>query len=578
MNNIMNNVLTTYKKIILLFLLAVSYPLLFISCSYRQLCEIPFDNDGQNINLYARSAASKDGNFFFNGIEFTYELENKIEVPPGRNLTIKYSVTEGNEGEEHSKLILKTDNGTNAILPLNLDFIDKRTHDYFSYSIPLNTGSLRSITLNSDKKNKTKTQHISVKSFQITESFLGFIAGDENTDLSDEELNFTATPFVYSEGLNHYSKKPKSITLDPQEKFRINAPLELHIFGLKDSSLLKSNRQEFFINVSSANKDLFIPSSVLGKNPYPFILEGDADTFMVTNAALNNGLPIKADPGFILYYPKNTWRNSEYEYFSWDIFPSILIFDTKDYDVQDKLLKRLAFFAEKKGFRGRIAFDDEIKDLHGWNAHDYGAQMLSDFFNAADKINFNLNDMEKDLCNILLSAGIIKTISPQDTKSGEKYASGEGAIISFSRESQDYQRRMLLTHEAFHGIYFIDEDFRKFTAERWANLDKVSKRFLLSFFDYQQYDIRDPVLVLNEFMAHCLQLSPDAVREYFGETKPKVLEKHEWRYKDLPPKDEASSSWPHLASAFYRESSAFSGYVESRWGIKAGRVWRVIEQ
>jgi len=59
--------------------------------------------------------------------------------------------------------------------------------------------------------------------------------------------------------------------------------------------------------------------------------------------------PIPADPGKILSYPQASWRDKRYEVFRWDVFPQILIFDTANYDVQDQLFKRLAFFVEKAG-------------------------------------------------------------------------------------------------------------------------------------------------------------------------------------------------------------------------------------
>jgi len=61
--------------------------------------------------------------------------------------------------------------------------------------------------------------------------------------------------------------------------------------------------------------------------------------------------PISADPGLVLEWPVELWRDSRYEIFRWDRFPSFLIFDTASYVVQDRLVKRLAFFVEKTGFR-----------------------------------------------------------------------------------------------------------------------------------------------------------------------------------------------------------------------------------
>ena len=67
--------------------------------------------------------------------------------------------------------------------------------------------------------------------------------------------------------------------------------------------------------------------------------------------------PITADPGIILHWPQTQWRQSSYELFAWEQFPSVLIFDFADYSVQDAYFKRLSFFAEKKGFTGKLLFD-----------------------------------------------------------------------------------------------------------------------------------------------------------------------------------------------------------------------------
>jgi hypothetical protein len=254
--------------------------------------------------------------------------------------------------------------------------------------------------------------------------------------------------------------------------------------------------------------------------------------------------------------------------FRWESFPSLLIFDTADYDVQDRLLKRLAFFTEKAGYRGRLAPDAEIADQHGWNAHDYRARDLARFFEAARLENFPLLPEERQLEAILLDAAII-------ARAGDRILPGEGGIVSISRESTAYLRSMFMAHEGFHGIFFIDEDFRAFSQSRWDGLSPVAKRFILSYFDYQHYDIQDEYLVVNEFMGHILQQPVSGAARYFGETLAARIDASSWRRTVLPEKDEATGTWPELASAFRAEAVAFDAYVNSRWGLGAGRVHRV---
>jgi hypothetical protein len=229
------------------------------------------------------------------------------------------------------------------------------------------------------------------------------------------------------------------------------------------------------------------------------------------------------------------------------------------------MLKRLAFFVEKTGFRGRLAHDYEIEDLHGWNAHDYRAQDLANFFDAAKKNNFPLLAEERELEKILLNERIIVERQGSITP-------GIGAIISISRESPSYLRYRFMAHEGYHGIFFIDEDFRDFNRRRWDQLPAAARRFIVSYFEFQQYDVRDEYLLLNEFMAHVLQQSVSQAAEYFGKQIPERLE-NTWRSSALPQKDESSGTWPVLADAFTVEAQAFSAYVNQRWGLSAGRVW-----
>jgi hypothetical protein len=132
-----------------------------------------------------------------------------------------------------------------------------------------------------------------------------------------------------------------------------------------------------------------------------------------------------------------------------------------------------------------------------------------------------------------------------------------------------------MVHEGYHGIFFIDQDFRDFSRSRWDQLPRTAKRFILSYFDYQHYDINDQYLVLNEFMAHVLQQPVSRAAGYFGETLAGRIDASSWRRTVLPEKDEATGTWPELARAFHAEAEAFSAYAESRWGLAAGRVWHI---
>jgi hypothetical protein len=132
-----------------------------------------------------------------------------------------------------------------------------------------------------------------------------------------------------------------------------------------------------------------------------------------------------------------------------------------------------------------------------------------------------------------------------------------------------------MAHEGFHGLFFIDEGFRAFSKKRFDALSPVARNFILSFFDYQHYDIKDDYLVVNEFQAHVLQQSVSQAGWYFGGNLAARIEGSPWRRGILPKKDEASATWPEIANAFQTEATAFSNYVNGRWGFEAGRNWRV---
>ena len=73
-------------------------------------------------------------------------------------------------------------------------------------------------------------------------------------------------------------------------------------------------------------------------------------------------MPMKTDLGLVLSSKTSTWRTKDYEIYEWNIFPGILFFDTLNYSVQDQFFRRLAYFSEKKGFRGKLLADSSQED------------------------------------------------------------------------------------------------------------------------------------------------------------------------------------------------------------------------
>ena len=220
---------------------------------------------------------------------------------------------------------------------------------------------------------------------------------------------------------------------------------------------------------------------------------------------------VRTDPGLILNYNQKNWRVKEYEVFEWDRYPGILLFDILNYDIQNDFFRRLAYFVEKRGYKGKLWSDEVLADKHGYNAHDYSAESLAAFFNKATKENFPLNSAEQTLQKILIVNGLL-------IPDGNMVKAGEGGLVSISRESDAALRSKLLAHEAWHTLFFRDEEFRNFVAAVYYTFDPDSRQFLLDFFESQSglgYDIEDEYLMHNEFMAYILQQSIKYVPEYF---------------------------------------------------------------
>ena len=281
--------------------------------------------------------------------------------------------------------------------------------------------------------------------------------------------------------------------------------------------------------------------------------------------ALHKMKPILADPGLVRFWPKSKWRHSDFELFAWEYFPSVLIFDFANYKIQDDFLKRLAFFVEKSGYVGTLMKDEEIKNLHGYNAHDYKAESLAAFFDTAQSQNFKLNQSELLLRHILLENGII-------IAQGNKIIPGNGAIISLSQESAAYLRNSFLCHEGMHGIFFIDQDYRSYINDLYNKTDKNSIEFLKAYFvatPSLNYDINDDYLLKNEFMGYLVQQGLTFTSKYFS--------------TNLATRKGVNEKFPELckyikntkAQGFVDAATHLDEYLYNRWGMQTGREWTV---
>ncbi len=269
--------------------------------------------------------------------------------------------------------------------------------------------------------------------------------------------------------------------------------------------------------------------------------------------------PLPADPAAVLHYDPRYWRQPDYELFAWERFPGLLLLDTADYAVQDRFFKRLAFFVEKEGFRGRLVTEQEVRGLHGYNAHDYRAEDLERFFSAADAQGFALNQEEELLRAILAANGIL---------------GGQGAVLSISRESSEVLRDLLLTHEAFHGLFFTLPRYREACQAVWADLSGPERRFWNLFLDWGSYDYRDAYLAANELQAYLFQQSRAGLNFYFRHLTADRLERAfpreaSWLREFL------GSGGGGFEAAFDRLAPA----LRRETGLQGGRVleWRKVQ-
>jgi hypothetical protein len=223
----------------------------------------------------------------------------------------------------------------------------------------------------------------------------------------------------------------------------------------------------------------------------------------------------------VLLYDPRLWRQADYELFAWERFPGILILDTADYDVQDRFFKRLAFFVEKEGYRGRLVTEREMSGRHGYNAHDYRAEDLARFFAAADAQDFPLNREEELLRAILTANGLLHGGETASARA----AAGQGAVLSISRESSEPLRALLLTHEAFHGLFFTLPRYREACEAAWRDLQEPERKFWRLFLEWGSYDIRDSYLAANEMQAYLFQQPRDGLNFYFRRLTAERLER-----------------------------------------------------
>lgn len=344
--------------------------------------------------------------------------------------------------------------------------------------------------------------------------FYGFAGNGGYLDFSNNTIDFSGASLVFPVENTSVSSMPEfSITLDQTKENKSTLENKVLInFTL--------GGEKFSLNNVKTDSQIIIPSSAL-KSPFSraeITQNSDHISSFILRATYNQPnsegqvlIPVRTDPGLILNYNKSAWRTLDYEIFEWDRFERILFFDTRNYDIQNNFFKRMAYFVEKEGYKGTLLTNEQLQGKHGYNAHDYSAASMANFFNKALQENFTLNKEEEILKKILLENDLIEF-------DGTVFIPNEGGIVSISQESAPYLRSTFLAHEGWHTLFFKDEEFRNFTSAVYYTMDQTSIQFLKDYFKSQPglgYDQNDDYLMHNEFMAYIMQQNIKEVSKYF---------------------------------------------------------------
>lgn len=209
--------------------------------------------------------------------------------------------------------------------------------------------------------------------------------------------------------------------------------------------------------------------------------------------------------------------------------PAVLVIEFPGLLAQGEALNRTAALLEKKGGdRERVLDDLALRRLiegGGDNAatfylgHDYDAEGLASFFNAAQSQRVALNPSELRLRQLLVDARLLL----RQTQGAEATyrSAGAGALVSFSAlqaddpktvpdETMDETRRAsVLRHELSHGEFFTRAEYREHCWNFWRRLlsepeREVWRRYLRGL----GYDSGNELLMVNETQA-LLMHTPD---------------------------------------------------------------------
>lgn len=393
--------------------------------------------------------------------------------------------------------------------------------------------------------------------------FYGFASNGGVVDFSNSSFDFTGGSMIFPT-VNTATKTMPIYEII----FSKNEEAKSSLDDISSVQVLFGGEKLFVNNMKGVEK-VQIPSSAL-KESFSYVKLKECEE-VVSSIILKLGkqnknyeeilVPIITDPGLILNYPQNVWRSVDYEIFEWDRFDKILFFDTRNYDIQNKFFRRLAFFVEKEGYKGKILTNEQLEGKHGFNAHDYSAESMAKFFNKAKEVQVSLNYEEELLKRILLENKLIYM-------DGDIVMPNEGGIVSISQETPGWSRKRLLAHEGWHTLYFRDMEFRNYVSAVYHTMDQYSLQFLKDYFASQKnlgYDQNDEYLMQNEFMAYTMQQPLNEVGKNF-------VNWANWKSVFEYTPDLAAYVRNNKGRGFEDAAIALNEFVFDKYGIVCGNI------
>lgn len=356
-------------------------------------------------------------------------------------------------------------------------------------TIEIKMNNIKSIKLNNIeiKNSKIKTTRSSLQKFKILIS--------QNKYSIKFNLNKNMFPIV--------GFKAKKIILNP---------MITNLYSEKESQkIVLSN----FIKYTSLDNNNDEIKSTKNSN----MLQISKIGYIDLNAYYDINKPINSDLKFIFNYKKENYRRDSFELFKLIAEPNIYVLKFKNLNDQSLMLKRMAFFIEKKEFRGTLLPNNELENKVGWKGHNYRLKDIILFFNAAQKSNIKLNKEETILKNLII-INKLAYIENNTIKIKDKSRNTAFATYSEDATTSKIAQMIIFMHEILHMYFFIDNNFNKAISNFWnKNILSKDKKAWIKFLDNKGYDVKSKYLVINEFYTYTTQIPKEDIANYLTNTK-----------------------------------------------------------